>query len=42
MSRACSTKGEKRNAYRILAGKTRKENTRKKKRWVGGLQKWMG
>jgi hypothetical protein len=27
--------GEKRNANRILAGKTMKENTRKTKTWVG-------
>jgi hypothetical protein len=31
MGRACSSNGEKRNAYRILVGKKRKEITRKTK-----------
>jgi hypothetical protein len=36
MRRACSTNGEKRNAYRILAGKPEERSTRKIKTYVGG------
>jgi hypothetical protein len=40
MGRACSTKGEKRNAYRILVGKLEGKRPlgRPKRRWVDNIK----
>jgi hypothetical protein len=40
MGRACSTNGEKRNAYRILVGKPEGRNPlgRPRRRWVDNIQ----
>jgi hypothetical protein len=40
MGRACSTNGEKRNAYRILVGNRegKKPLGRPKRRWVGNIR----
>jgi hypothetical protein len=40
MGRACSTNGEKRNAYRILVGKTEGKITLRKprRRWVDNIK----
>jgi hypothetical protein len=40
MSMACSTNGEKRNAYRILLGKTERKRSlgRSKRRWVDNIK----
>jgi hypothetical protein len=40
MSRACSTNGENRNAYRILVGKLERKRTlgRPRRRWVGNIK----
>jgi hypothetical protein len=40
MGRACSTKGEKRNAYRILVGKPEEKKTlgRPRSSWVDNIQ----
>jgi hypothetical protein len=41
MGRACSTKGEKRNAYRILVGKPegKRPLRRPRRRWVNNIKK---
>jgi hypothetical protein len=40
MGRACSTNGEKRNAYRILVGKPegKRPPGRPRRRWVGNIK----
>jgi hypothetical protein len=40
MGRACSTKGERRNAYRIVVGKTegRRSLRRPRRRWVDNIK----
>jgi hypothetical protein len=40
MGRACSTNGEKRNAYRILVGKPEEKRTlrRPRRRWVDNIK----
>jgi hypothetical protein len=41
MGRACSTNGEKRNAYRTLVGNTKGKRPpgRQKRRWVDNIKK---
>jgi hypothetical protein len=38
MGRACSTNGEKRNAYRILVGKPEGKRPRPRHRWVDNIK----
>jgi hypothetical protein len=44
MGGACSTKGEKRNAYRLLVGKPEGKRPlgRPRRRWVDGLEELVG